>query len=231
MIALLASAAPAEAGKGDGTAKYKYQVTSGSHYTGSGQLNATRGTRTCSPGFSASWMGGVTSEQAELSSLIPGKGSLKIGHNGTSGHVDATLDDVFSFNAQHTLIVQCILGVPFSAQPTRVLETTRSTNGRAAERSREGSAIGSRSSGRSPRPPSSLGGQSRARRFQCVDQFQFPRLEMQESKAKLNRFTRKHFKLDFECQGEELTAQPPLDTYTATADGSGSLFLRRKKSN
>ena len=225
---LLATATPAAAEKGDGTAKYKYVVTANSEYTGSGQLSATRETTTCAPGSTAYWMGGVTSEEPGLGDLTPGKGSLKIGHNGTSGRIDAFIDEIFTFDAQHTLVVGCTLGAPSATQGTPCstkLEGKAAVHGRikggAGDRVKIEWSIYAPGDGN----PNSLVPDT----FRCVDRFVFPPYSKCKSKANLDTLTRKTFKLPFECHGEELTAEPPLDTYSAFSDGFGFIALKRKK--
>lgn len=221
MVALLASEAPAEAGQGH----FKYLVIGGTEYTGSGQLNATQGVAACSPGFTSYRQGGVTSEPVELPPLVFGNGSLEIRQQGTAGVIEAEIPNVFSFDALHTMVVECVNGVPSASEATPC----------AAQREVDARVYADISGGTGDKLTikwrvNALGSGGPVPDFTCAVPFQFPRAKLGcKSRAKLGQFTKKRFTLDFECHGtDEDGGVTPPDVYQADSDAFGRLSLCRK---
>lgn len=229
LVGALLCAPAAEADRGDGTAEYEYAVTSYS-YLGIGDLLATKSQTTCVPGLTAGWHGGVESNDVELAPLgALGEGSLTIGNRGSTGMVEAELPLANAFSATHELATACSQG------SISDLTQTNCTDDEPTDVAVHGvitGAVGDRVrviwDFRQQGAPGRM-----VPNYSCVEEFRFPIDDCRTKRTKLNLFTRKRFKLRFQCFAQKFGGAGidvfSGESYIATATARGFLHLKRTK--
>ena len=233
LIAVALLVLPATADAGNGASKYKYEVTQ-FDYQASADLTAAR-SEECVAGHTASWVGHAETGPSDLTDLGSlGKGSLKIQGKGTHGKFKAQSRVESNFApAEHTLVTACDTDPtsPHYGQQTD-FATTQCADG-PVDSKVQGSGIVQGGVGDQLLISWQFGQVGLDGRwvpdvFRCVEAFEFSSGNC-ESPANLSSFTKKKFRLPFNCFVQDFTPRPGLYQYGAFTSARGFFELKRTK--
>jgi hypothetical protein len=242
-VALAASAAllfasPALAEEPDGIARYGYSVT-GVDFDASADLMGARDPANgdCVANVTAGWAGHVTSvaDNPELSALTFGKGSLKIGNQGTTGKVVGEipllngLEDGF-----HLLETVCDDPSTTEVDEGEQEVTPCSESGVESDltvSAKVRGGVGDRVKLTWKFEQGEGAGFLVLNDFRCVEVFEFGESPTCTTNAKLNAFTSKKVTLPFTCLYQTLSPPPgtTYTSYTAYSFADGAVHMKRTK--